>query len=87
MASRTDRGKIGRVLFNTWDPLGVKNQPHLSDVYDPYISQVADTLRRHTDAAELAGVLRWIEVERMGLKDVSGRIHQAARELMRVGRP
>lgn len=68
--------------MNSWDPLGVRGHAQLSEVYDPYISQVARLILSGADVADLAEALRWIEAERMGLKSFSSNIHAAAQQLI-----
>jgi hypothetical protein len=58
---------IGRVLFEDWDPIGVNNNPNLSDEYDSYIAPVYKILSGSRSEDELIDYLFKTTNETIGL--------------------
>lgn len=53
--------KIRTILFEDWDPLGVGDNPHLSDEYDDYIPGILRLLDAHCTAGQLEQYLVGVE--------------------------
>ncbi|MFN0279741.1 MAG: hypothetical protein ACKVRN_14260 [Pyrinomonadaceae bacterium] len=56
--------KIREVLFNEWDPIGVKDTAP-SDEYDAYIGSIYRLLATGTTSEVLAAHLQKLEIEQM----------------------
>lgn len=65
--SRRIRVQIRHVLLDTWDPIGIKDEPYAQDEYDAYIGRLYDLLTSNASDAELAEYLYWVVHEHMGL--------------------
>jgi hypothetical protein len=52
---------IRTILLEDWDPLGVGDNPHLSDEYDAYIPGILRLLDNHCPADQLERYLLGIE--------------------------
>jgi hypothetical protein len=75
--SRRIRVQIRHVLLNTWDPIGVKDEPNAQDEYDGYIGRLYELLTNNGSDPELIEYLYWAVHERMGL-DGATRLDMAA---------
>ncbi len=53
--------KIRTILLEDWDPLGVGDNPHLSDEYDAYIADILCLLDTHCTVDQLERYLLDIE--------------------------
>jgi hypothetical protein len=73
---------IRLVLLHDWDPIGVKDAPEAQDEYDSYVGRVYRWLASGASETEIAGRLREIESDDMGLSAVdSARLLPVARKL------
>jgi len=62
------RLKIRQILLTDWDPVGIRDNPKLSDEYDRYVSVVEEEIIR-TDSVELVSeLLKEIETNQIGLE-------------------
>lgn len=59
--------ELRRLVMNTWDPIGVAGIPEALDEYDGYLGKIAQLLRAHVSADDLADHLQQIRTEAMGL--------------------
>ena len=66
-AARDYRRRIGRVLLDGWDPIGVRHAPEAADEYDAYVPGVFRLLLDGAGEEAIAAHLLSIERERMGL--------------------
>jgi hypothetical protein len=58
---------IRRVFLEEWDPIGVREEPNAQDEYDSYLGGMVSLLERNASTEEIAGYLREIETDCMGL--------------------
>lgn len=65
--SRPIQVEIRRVLLQTWDPIGIQNEPHAQDEYDEYIGEIYELLVRGVPDSKLVDYLFSVVYERMGL--------------------
>ena len=59
--------KIGTLLFQEWDPIGVGTNPNLADEYSGYIRGVYEVAMKTRSGLAVAERLSHIEKEFMGL--------------------
>jgi hypothetical protein len=64
--SRRIRVDIRHVLLETWDSIGVRDEPYAQDEYDMYIGDVYELLVRQASEDEIEKYLLWVATERMG---------------------
>lgn len=60
------------VLLNTWDPIGINDEPNAQNEYDGYIGELYDLLVSGAPDSALLDYLYWAVYENMGL-DASSR--------------
>ncbi len=65
--SRRIRERIRYVLLNTWDPIGVRDNPNAQDEYDSYVGRLYELIVNNASDAELTDYLYWVVHELMGL--------------------
>jgi hypothetical protein len=65
--SRLLHVQIRSVLLNTWDPIGIKDEPNAQDEYDDYIGSIYDLLVKGAPYSDLLDYLHWAVYENMGL--------------------
>lgn len=65
--SRRIRERIRYALLNTWDPIGVRDNPNAQDEYDSYVGRLYELLVGNASDAELIDYLYWVVRELMGL--------------------
>lgn len=79
-----DWQRVARVLWEIWDPIGVRKLGAPPDEYDSYTDGVLDLLRSGADEAALVMHLLSIERDQMGMP--GGRTtRQAACALLALG--
>jgi hypothetical protein len=59
--------KISKVLYESWDPIGINELSGFDDEYDSYIGEIALLLERVATVDEISSLLKRIALERMGL--------------------
>ena len=59
--------KIGKVLWENWDPIGINDYTDASDEYDSYTPIIFQMANQQADQETIADKLYQIERERMGL--------------------
>jgi len=64
--SRSIRAKVREVFLNTWDPIGIADEPNAQNEYDNYIGPIYDLLVSKADDAALVEYLYWAVYENMG---------------------
>jgi hypothetical protein len=64
--SRRIRVQIRHVLLETWDPIGVKDEPHAQDEYDEYIGKLYELLVSGAPDSEFVDYLYWAAHDHMG---------------------
>lgn len=72
--SRRVRVQIRHVLMETWDPIGVKDEPYAQNEYDEYIGRLYELLVSDAPDSELAEYLSWVAHDRIGLSRRTFRI-------------
>jgi len=79
------RVKMRHVLLDTWDPIGIRDEPNAQDEYDGYIGKLYDLLAGGAPDSELVDYLFWAAHEHMGL-DSSRRedMHPTVAELRKI---
>jgi len=82
MANLNER--VGALLLEQWDPIGVRDIPAAHDEYDAYVGEIVALLKRRATAANLATVLVRIQAEDMGLKPDRGLAERVAAALLRL---
>ena len=60
---------VDEILYDEWDPIGVRDVPEARDEYYAYLPQVFALLKDGNDPGTVAGYLSQIRVDRMGLPD------------------
>jgi hypothetical protein len=83
MSGGLQLSKVRQVLLADWDPLGVGDNPNLSDEYDSYIPEIILSLRRGSDATNICQHLQSIETK-LGLTPSKERCDLTARRLIEV---
>jgi hypothetical protein len=80
---RTD-GEEGlrRVLMESWDPIGIADQPAAADEYDSYVLALGGRLRAGATPEEIASYLSHIRRERMELLSHADADVAAARSVL-----
>jgi hypothetical protein len=69
--SRSIREKVREVLLNSWDPIGINDEPNARNEYDNYIGSIYDLLVNKAPDAALIDYLYWAAHENMGLDAAS----------------
>lgn len=59
---------VRRILWETWDPIGVNHVPEASTEYDSYASTIVGMLSRSCSAHDLEHYLARLETDSMGLR-------------------
>lgn len=69
LASNAKRmlGAVRRVLWETWDPIGVNDHADASTEYDSYASTIVGMLLQDCTARDLENHLSTLETDSMGL--------------------
>ncbi len=68
--------RVGEVMHDLWDPIGVSQEPYARDEYDAYVPVVTGMLMRGAGENEIASYLTRTSTETMGLSGTSvGRSH------------
>lgn len=76
--------RVGQILWQEWDPIGVNHFPEAVDEYESYVPVVVEALLNKSTADDIAAVLIAIETERMGLPGIFLRAERVARQLVRL---
>ena len=66
-SSRRIRVEIRRVLLDTWDPIGIRDEPNAQDEYDGYMGEIFDLLMKRAPDPAIVDYLMWAVNEHMGL--------------------
>ena len=66
-SSRDLRRAIRKVLLDTWDPIGIRNEPNAQDEYEAYEADIVGFLTRGSSDEEITAYLQRVEVDRMGM--------------------
>ena len=69
---------VKRLLWEEWDPIGVRSLGGPDDEYDSYALEVWAMIQRSTPAPEIATYLADLETGRIGLSENSGRAGRVA---------
>ncbi len=78
---------VRKVLWDHWDPIGLNDNPLLSDEYDAYVPRVAAILMAPNAGRHLNAYLRMIETEQMGVgrqSDSAAKIHFVVEKLFEL---
>lgn len=65
--SRALRVQMRHVLLNTWDPIGINDEPNAQNEYDDYIGELFDLLENGAPDSAFLDYLYWAVNENMGL--------------------
>lgn len=85
--SRRIRVAIRHVLLQTWDPIGIRDEPNAQDEYDMYIGDVYELLLDGASDEKIAEYLLWVATERMGFtrsETAIARTSATVRELLMI---
>ena len=78
--------EIRSVLINDWDPLGIGDNPNLSDEYDGYIGSIMRILMQRLPEEEIVVFLKKIENTEMGIDKVDiKQLYDVAIILKKIG--
>ena len=78
-------GLVREVLLKEWDPLGVGDNPMLSDEYDLYVHDLVRILHGPSPTTvALARYLANVESDKMGLRSDPLRVSAAADALLKL---
>lgn len=76
---------IRSVLINDWDPIGIGNNPNLSDEYDSYIGTIISILKQKLPIEAIIAFLENIETKEMGMESVDVKhLHNVATKLKSI---
>ena len=76
---------IRSVLINDWDPVGIGDNPNLSDEYDGYIGSIINILKQKLSIEVIITFLEKIETTEMGIDKVDvDHIHDVATKLKSI---
>jgi hypothetical protein len=81
--SRLLQTQIRGVLLNTWDPIGIKDEPNAQNEYDCCIDSIYDLLVRGVPDSDLLDYLHWAVNEHIGL-DASREDMQETVDALRI---
>ena len=76
------RDSIRHVLFENWDPIGVNENPKLSDEYDSYVAPIYRLLTGSRSEDELVAYLRTLEQQFGMHRHVGSGLAMIAQELL-----
>ena len=76
--------QIKRLLWEEWDPIGVRGDDWPDDEYDSYAPRVLAMLNAESSEAQIADFLLSVETEWMGLSSPSGRVQEVARKALQI---
>jgi hypothetical protein len=62
---------IRKILFNDWDPIGIKDEPKAQDEYDGYVGSIYRLLTSNASEEEIVNHLYKIERETMGIASIN----------------
>ena len=74
---------LARVLMESWDPIGVADQPAAADEYDSYVPALGSILKAGATLEEIANYLSQIRREQMGLFSHAAADLAAARSVLK----
>jgi hypothetical protein len=87
----TDRDKseriyeeIREILLNSWDPIGIKNEPRARDEYDSYIGGIYKLLKNGSSDEEIASYLWRVIEDRIQVHPARGATEKTVKELRRI---
>ena len=66
---KTNAEKINDVLYDVWDPIGIRKCGGPRDEYESYVSEIQTALEEGVNEDAIFRHLREIEQEAMGLRD------------------
>ena len=69
--SRSLRAQVRDVLLNTWDPIGISDEPNAQNEYDSYIDPIYDLLISQASDDVLIDYLHLVVFEQMGIDAAS----------------
>lgn len=69
--SRRVRAQIRHVLMDTWDPIGVKDEPNAQDEYNAYIGDIYELLISQAPDSKIAEYLYSVAHDRMGFSSTA----------------
>jgi len=72
------------VLLQTWDPIGIQNEPNAQDEYDGYVEGTYRLLSKDASDDELAAHLCSIVTDRMGFSADKQAQEETVKELRKI---
>ena len=76
--------EIREILLNSWDPIGIKNEPQARDEYDSYIGGVYKLLKKGSSDEEIASYLWRVIEDRIQVHPARGATEKTVKELRRI---
>ena len=73
--------EIREILLNSWDPIGIKNEPQARDEYDSYIGGVYKLLKKGSSDEEIASYLWRVIEDRIQVHPARGATEKTVKEL------
>ena len=70
MKSNEIISEIRSVLIKDWDPIGIGDNPNLSDEYDDYIGPIIKILMQKLPSESIVSFLKRIEYTEMGIENI-----------------
>jgi hypothetical protein len=87
MNGKTERDlseTVRRILWEDWDPIGVRHIPAAAGEYDAYVSKVCRLIEAHATETMILEYLWAVETERMALDGNRARTALVAAKLHRI---
>ena len=81
---RRIQDEIRSVLLQTWDPIGIQNEPNAKDEYDGYVEGIYRLLSKGASDDELATHLWLIVTDRMGFSADKLAQEETVKELRKI---
>src|SRR5262245_59793907 len=69
---RDIQDRIGRVLMDEWDPIGVNGIPEAAGEYDRYIGAIYGMIQRRASEHDISAHLLRLEIDEMGMVNAAG---------------
>jgi hypothetical protein len=77
-------GRLERLLWEEWDPIGVNNLPGSETEYDSYASELLKKLKRGTTVEKIASHLGKAERVHMGLSESHTKNRAVAERIVKL---
>ncbi len=81
---RRMQDEIRSVLLQTWDPIGIQNEPNAQDEYDNYVDGIFRLLSQGASDDELGAHLWSIATDQMGFSADKQSQQETVKELRKI---